>query len=289
MGKSRRKSSRQTPPHPNQYKGPTKPVRPKPFWRRWVWLGTLGTAASAVLAGVLVNVLSTQAQRVVPSPEVLATAAPQLEVDAVSLTPGNLQVNGNDAKLTPFKVDIKLLNTGTGPALINDARLVVQEFVALPRCAGQGYLPTSHSYSSNMPVNPKPGQVIDIPLSQLVQSNGADRFDLLLGAALPSSYLMQNYVYLYRVHLYLTYNVNSKPLDVGQILIDLPVPPDGGEYYWDSYYSTHPQVISDVMPASHLETYKRCAIANSYALHSILSLPSIRPANLAAIPPQLRY
>lgn len=141
MGKSRRRSGGQRPPTSNQRKAVTKPA--KPFWRKWVWLGTLGTAGIAVLAGVLVNVLSTQAQRIVPPPSVLATAAPQLEVDAVSLTPADLQVNGNDEKLTPFTIDIKLLNTGTGPALINDARLVIEKFVALPRCAGQGYFPIS--------------------------------------------------------------------------------------------------------------------------------------------------
>lgn len=146
-----------------------------------------------------------------------------------------------------------------------------------------------HSYSSNMPVNPKPGQVVDIALSQLVQSNDADRFDLLLGAALPPSYLSKEYIYLYRVHLYLTYNVNTKPLDVGQILVDLPVPPDGGEYYWNSYYSAHPQIISSVEPASYMPTYMKCATDNSYALRSILSLPSIRPTDLATILPQLRY
>jgi len=59
MGKSKARSSRQK---LSQQKTARQPK--KPFWRKpVVWLGGVGTV---VLAGVLVNVLSTQAQRIVP-------------------------------------------------------------------------------------------------------------------------------------------------------------------------------------------------------------------------------
>jgi hypothetical protein len=100
---------------------------------------------------------------------------PHLEVDGVSLTS---QASSGSA---PFKIDIKLLNTGKGLAAINDARLVIQKFVVLPMCGSQGEFGPTGTYPHSMPTNPKPGQVVNIPVSQLVSPNGADRFDLLLG------------------------------------------------------------------------------------------------------------
>jgi hypothetical protein len=295
MGKSGARSGGQEPQSANQRKAARQPE--KPHWRkRLVWLGTLGTVGTAVLVGVLVNVLSTQAQRVVPPPSSVppssapassagASAAPHLEVDEVSLTSAGTNANG---KLMPFKIDIKLLNTGKGLAAINYAKLVIQEFVVLPKCAAQGHFASTGTYRRNLPINPKQGQVENIPISQLVQPNGADRFDLLLSGPLVQRPLGPN-VYLYRVHLYLAYNIRAKPLDVGEVLVNFPFVPGPGEYYWNSYYSTHPQVVSGVLTPAQIPIYKRCAIKNSYALHSILSLPARRVAQLAAILPQLRY
>ena len=288
MGKSKARSGGQKPRSASQ----PKPVRQpeKPNRRKFVWLGTLGAAGIAVLVGVLVNVLSTQAQRVVPPPSsgpassAQALGAPQLEVDRVSLTAADRQTG----KLTPFKIDIKLLNNGNGVAAINDARLIIQKFVVLPQCASQGNFESTGTYSSNMPINPKPGQAIDIPISQIVPPNGADRFDLLLHSPLVEVRGAPN-AYLYRVHLYLTYNVRAKPLDVGEVLVNLPLMPDAGEYYWDSYYAAHPEIITRAVDGSAIPEYKRCAINNSYALRSMLSLPAMRPAQLAEILPQLRY
>lgn len=284
MGKSKVRPGGQKPPSANQRKAARQPQTP--HRRKLVWLGTLGTVGIAVLVGVLVTVLSTQAQRVVPPPS--GSTAPQLQVDGVSLTSANTTVTGSDLSFTPYKIDIKLLNTGNGVAVINDARLVIQKFAVLPLCASQGFLNSTHTYTSNMPINPKPGQAVDVPLSQEIQANGADRFDLLLRVPLPRHGSVSN-IYLYRVHLYLTYNVNAEPLDVGWMLVDLPMPPDAGEYYWNSYYASNPQIILGAVAPSAIPEYKKCVINNSYALHSVLSLPSMRPAELASILPQLRY
>ncbi len=286
MSKSKVRPGGQKPPSGNQRRAARQPEKPRR--RKLIWLGTLGTAGIAVLVGVLVSVLSTQAQRVVPPPS--GSTAPQLEVDGVNLTSANTQVSGNgiDLNFTPYKIDIKVLNTGNGVAVINDARLIIQKFAVLPQCATQGYLGSSHTYSGDMPINPKPGQMVNVPLSQEIQPNDADRFDLLLSVPLPHGKVSSN-IYLYRVQLYLTYNVNTKPLDVSEVLVDLPMPPDAGEYYWDSYYSTHPQAILGAVYGPAIPEYKKCVINNSHALHSILSLPSMRPAELTAILPQLRY
>ena len=175
MAKSKARSGGQRPPVGNVRKTARQPE--KPHRRKLVWLGTLGTAGIAVVVGVLVSVLSTQAQKVVTAPS--GSTAPQLQVDGVSLTSADTKVNGSgsDLSFTPYLIDIKLLNTGNGVAVVNNAKLVIQQFVTLPLCASQGFLNSTHTYNSNMPINPKPGQEVNVPLSQEIQSNRADRFD----------------------------------------------------------------------------------------------------------------
>jgi hypothetical protein len=100
-------------------------------------------------------------------------------------------------------------------------------------------------------------------------------------------------VYLYRVHLYLTYNVHTNPLDVGEVLMGLPFPPVAGEFYWNTYYAhyfaAHLRWFAETVYPTYIPVYMKCVINNTHALHSILSLPAMRPAQLTAILPQLSY
>jgi hypothetical protein len=254
----------------------------KDIWRRpAVWLGATGTA---VLIGVLVNVLSTQAQRVAPSADPTASSSPQLVVDQVSL--GFEPVKGGNVSL--FKIDIKLLNTGTQIVAINSADLTIQDFVTLPLCASQGGFASTGEYRSNLPVNPSTGQVVSVPISQLVEANGADRFDLLLAAPLSSTTNARFNIYLYRVHLRLTYNVHEAPLDLGEIAVDFPDVPSDGEYYWSKYWATHLSEFN-YMAFQHAATVKSCDIKNSLALHSFLLKPAMRTTSLTALLSTLAY
>src|SRR5436309_600745 len=95
MGRSKVRSGGRKPPSGNE-RNVARQLR-KPPRRKLVWLGALGTAGIAVLVGVLVNVLSTQAQRVV-APLSGSTGA-QLVVDGVSLTSANTKVTGSGSDL----------------------------------------------------------------------------------------------------------------------------------------------------------------------------------------------
>ena len=95
MDKGKVRSGGRKPPSGNQRNAARQPR--KPSRRKLVWLGTLGTAGIAVLVGVLVNVLSTEAQRVVAPPS--GSTAAQLVVDGVSLTSANTKVSGSGSNL----------------------------------------------------------------------------------------------------------------------------------------------------------------------------------------------
>ncbi len=109
-------------------------------------------------------------------------------------------------------------------AAIISARLIMQQFASLPECMAQGGFFSSGSYSAGLPDHATPGRTINIPVSQLVPAGGADRFDLLLRSQLPGN--MAADLYLYRFHLYLSYNKNDQ-LDLGETVISLPGPRTG--------------------------------------------------------------
>ena len=262
----------------------------RPWFKRPLpWIGTLATA---VVTGVAITLASNYASNTVSGdnhasastgPPAAGGQAAHLQVDNVSLRAGNDTGNG----LAPFKIDIKLLNIGSQVAIINHVRLIVQQFAALPVRGTQGGFTSTGAYSANMPTPALAGQVIDVPISQLVPAGGADRFDVLLETRILKRFPENLTVYLYRVHAYLTYNVGTKPVNLGEILVVLPVAPDQGEYFWSRYYAANPQVLNGVLTPSEIPSYKRCAIRNSNVLHSILALPAMRTVELAAIPSQL--
>ena len=212
---------------------------------------------------------------------------PALEVDAVSISPGQVVIpQAGLGAITPFKIDIKLLNTGTQLAVINDARLVIQKFVKVPQCAAQGDFGSTGHYRSNMPTDPRPGTVIRIPISQLVKPDGADRFDLLLHAPVLSG--SPGTTYLYRIRVYLDYNIKASAIDVGEILIGLPFYPDSGDgYFWTRDFAAHPNYFNFEGKAA--PGIERCLIRNSHTLNSILSLSGKRTAAMLAIPAQLSF
>jgi hypothetical protein len=215
--------------------------------------------------------------------------APRLIVDQVSLSYGIVPISKTSPSYIagPFKIDIKLLNTGGQLVAINSARLVIQEFATLQICANQGGFPATGAYPANLPINPRPGRVVNIPISQLVPANGADRFDLLLRAgSLPAA---PDNIYLYRFHLYLTYNANDKLLDAGEIAMSYPDAPDDGRYFWSKRLAGDPHSLDFLNDKRYEALVRECDIKDSRTLHSVLSLPGMRPAELIAIPSQLAY
>jgi hypothetical protein len=171
-------------------------------------------------------------------------SAPQVGLDQLSVAPAdaNLAHSGQD-KGTPFEIDVKLLNYGTQIATVNDARLVIEKFVKVPICAAQGSFPATGSYGATMPTDPRPGRVVQVPVSQLAPSNGADRFNLLL--RIHGQRAHNGTVYLYLVRVYLRFNSHNKPLNAGQVLVDLPFDPSwAGGYFWSKYFASRPHYFN---------------------------------------------
>jgi hypothetical protein len=217
-----------------------------------------------------------------PTPD---SPAPHLEVDQIGFTYGIW----TDPIPQPFKIDIKLLNSGTRLAAINSVRLVIQQAAVLTMCAGQAGFPSTGSYPAALPIDPTPGRVVTIPVSQLVPADGADRFDLLLRSGRLAG--SPGNIYLYRFHLYLTYNADNTILDAGEIIMSYPSAPAEGQYFWSKHWAANPGILDTMM--SHNKpaeiAAEECNIKDSHILHSILPLTGMRPEELVGIQSQLAY
>lgn len=264
--------------------------------RKWLWrdqlpttpwarmLKRFATDSRTVVIGVVVTALGGLA--FFYSQQVSGVSAPHLEVDQVSFTYSDYpRLTGWPPIPKPFEIDIRLLNAGPQEVAINSAILDMQQFASLPECMAQGGFASSGSYSASLPDHATPGRTISIPVSQLVPANGADRFDLLLRSPLPGNALAD--LYLYRFHLYLSYDAGDR-LDLGEMVISFEGPPAPGQYFWSQQVLTNPS-LHDELTELGRASIEKCDISNSRTLRSILSLPGARPAELSAILPQLAY
>jgi hypothetical protein len=218
---------------------------------------------------------------------------PHLEVDQVGLSYGSWTGKIPD----PFRIDVKLLNPGRQLVAINGARLVIERSITLRQCAAGGEdFPSTGSYRANLPGHPKQGDVIDIPVSQLVPADGADRFELLLRTRLPMANLNRTGVpvYLYRIHLYLTYNAPSHLLDAGDIVVGYPFAPVSGQYYWTRFWEANPSYFDTMMNNNKdIESrVKECDISGSEDLRAFFASVSPgtkQPIDLAGTKSRLAY
>ena len=124
-------------------------------------------------------------------------------------------------------LEVILHNRGGVRAVVDGARVNVEEVYALERCASQNDLPLSETYGLVLSHQPETRNLL---LHDQVGPDEADRFAIALSTRLsrtsPGTY------FLFRLHLDLKNDGSVSPLVVGTALIALPTVPDQGEYFW---------------------------------------------------------
>jgi hypothetical protein len=219
----------------------------------------------------------------------LDRSQPDLQVDQVTLTSPAISPSSTGKTITPFTVDIKLLNTGTQLVAINNARLVIQQFAVIPQCASQGGFASTGSYSANMPTSPQQGAVVNIPISQIVDADGADRFELQLRTPIKIGDNPLGKIYLYRINVYLEYNSDERSIDAGEVLVTLPLElTDGNGYFWSHEVASQQAALQSEY-GSGTSSLKQCLITNSRNINAILSLPASRTLDAAALRSEIAY
>jgi hypothetical protein len=239
-----------------------------------------------IVSGVIVIVVGALLTTVISGHLWANKTTPQLEVDQVSVSPGTITIGAHSdhAAEVPVRIDIRILNSGKQIAAINSAQITIQQFVSITPCASQGAFPSTGSYRLALPLHPRLGEVLSVPVSQLVPADGADRFDLLLRGVSNG----MGTVYLYRVRVSVHYDSKTKPVNLGEVLVSVPFDPTSADaYFWTQFYAHHPNFFNfNGAAAAGIE---RCLIRNSRALRPILSLPAVRSRLVSRIPSELSF
>lgn len=213
------------------------------------------------------------------------SSSPKLELDSVEVQAANKAYASSDGtKTLSEKVYFSLRNTGSQLAIIRAVSIRIDYFVRLPICFTQGDLPTTGHYTANLPLNPRLGSVINVPVSQQAPPDSADRFEIKL--RIPPD--LKESIYMYRLHLSLLYDNRKLPVDAGDVLVSLPYDPTPQQYVWNrTYQAKHGKPM--YFMGRQITEISKCMIANSKKVRSLLSLSGIRSPGLASLPSVLSY
>jgi hypothetical protein len=239
-----------------------------------MWGGVSAIAAIVSVAIALVVAWPTTASR----PD-SAGSSPRLELDAVQVTPKMSE--RHDLLSFSDQVYFSLRNTGSRLAIITGLKLQVQQFVQIPECFSSGSLATTGWSTVGLPANPSPGEAVTVPVSQQMEPDSADKFEVSIHV--PKTALG---IHFYRLRAWIIYD-KQVALKAGYLLTSLPVEPQDGGYYWTRMDQADPGRLKPF--TSNLQSLSHCLIANSKRLHAILALPGNRSTGLASLPASLAF
>lgn len=204
------------------------------------------------------------------------TQAPRIEVDSVTIQPAKYYPK-------PYKISLSIRNTGNQIAIIRAARLRVLEFTRLPICLSQGDLPITGHYKANLPAPAKPGKIINIPVSQQVAPDAADKFQLLLRA--PA--FRNETVDIYRLEVSLLYDNVSTPVEAGDAIAALPFDPNY-QYVW-THADQKARGKNMEFMGNEFPQISRCLISNAKHMETLVSFSGERSAALSSLASQMAY
>jgi hypothetical protein len=176
--------------------------------RGWYVVGVVFLAIGLLGAFILWFIIHSS-PRLGPSP----AAASKLEVDSINVESYTETHGGSQAQALvpgPVTLDFKLRNTGGQVALITGVDMRVSSVVYYPPClACSPLIPISATYGYVLPL--KAGPVQEIPLSEEVEPDAVDRFDLSLQLP-PGTAAGARYDYV--IYMSLIYN-DDKNISLG--------------------------------------------------------------------------
>jgi hypothetical protein len=143
-----------------------------------------------------------------------------------------VESTGNAAQQTRASipaVEVTLHNIGTRRAIFTGARFTVRGYGVLEPCHPLNAVPINISarYDVTLPLPPKVGQSVEIPISQQLGVDKADRVAFRFGS--PEIYPASRAGFLYRLDVSLLYGRPRSALAVGTALVSLPATPSADE------------------------------------------------------------
>jgi hypothetical protein len=273
----RRPSAPQT-PHASSGSEPKRSERAARLHEKWQQL-SFEQKMSIFVAPLLVAIVS---GLVIPRINSLLTRDSKPKLEVVDLLVRNRVAEYSKGKggLVQTKesvpgVEITLHNTGNQRSIIKSARFTVQRFVPIPSC---GVPPTaslniSSTYDIELPTKPRIGQRVEVPVSQQLAGDEADRVAFRFGSRIhPEPSDRPQDALMYQLSVSLIHDNEENPINAGTVIVSVPGLP---EELWTQ------TVASDPDAAELSGDVKRCLQSNTALVQTMLALAGERSSELA--------
>lgn len=126
--------------------------------------------------------------------------------------------------------EVTLHNTGDQRSIITQVILTVRRFEDLPFCNSQGAVPLTGNYGVVIPINPAPGEVIRVPISQQAGPDQADRFEVRLQISRNAE---TEDAFLYQFDIAFLHDTDAQALEAGKIVLLSA----GNALFWTKSYA----------------------------------------------------
>ncbi|TDC55475.1 hypothetical protein E1281_12170 [Actinomadura sp. KC345] len=195
----------------------------------------------------------------------------------------------------PVALDLKIHNKGTRRTIVKRATVSIRKFSLISACFSQGGgLDVSATYGLTLPVRPTPGQRVEIPLSQEIGPDEADRFKLNLrlpkSAAFAGGNPDASKLFIYHIGVTLIRDKESKEVDAGEAVAALPeaVPSYGQDFFFTDELARHPNRYDDYgLTPEESSKIRKCQESNNAVLREFMAVDGAKPPWFAQIAPHL--
>jgi hypothetical protein len=203
----------------------------KRFLPRDAWQVLIGPLIVVIVGAVITTLVTGSEEEPQPTPNskraVLEALPPVVqngpfEGRSVQLPSGET-ATGHDNASKP-RVEIRVHNTGTRRAVLTSARFTVTDFVRIVPCGLGAGLVASARYDVVLPVKPRRGETVEVPINQQLGPDEADRFVFRLGVDDLEKIL--GLIDVYELHVTVAHDNEPEPVDVGRVVVVLPGAPE---------------------------------------------------------------
>lgn len=125
------------------------------------------------------------------------------------------------------RIEVRVHNTGTRRAVLTSARFTIADYARIVPCGLGAGLLASARYDVILPVDPRQGQAVEVPINQQLGPDQADRFVFRVGLGEALDDVLGE-ILVYELRVTVAHDNEPRPADVGRVIVVLPgAPPPG--------------------------------------------------------------
>lgn len=123
------------------------------------------------------------------------------------------------------RVEVRVHNTGTRRAVLTSARFTITDYARIVPCGLGAGLVASARYDVVLPVDPRPGHAVEVPINQQLGPDEADRFVFRVGVGDALEKILGETL-VYELRVTVAHDNEARPVDVGRVIVALPGAPE---------------------------------------------------------------